>query len=288
MEKELGRALKEWVEVKRVSRFTLLLLNIFIVFTASCMVSAVAIWFHYHRKTVFELAARNLKEYRYFVRPFVDEKGRMISCELALREFDHRSKKWITPYNIKHFQLDRLIIAIEDIQTLIPGDANSISINMTLSHCLDYQANYFFKWITGLLDNQKLNIELDANEILDANAFKQARLKNVLAKIQALGILVTIKNIDSNKGTYEQLSQFSDMVEHYCLSAHRFNLKKTKLVKKWLKVSHQNKKVLGLTGIDSPEIDRVANDFNIKMRQGMYYTNAVPVRIMSQEKVPEV
>lgn len=102
---------------------------------------------------------------------------------------------------------------------------------MTLSQCLDYQANYFFKWITGLLDNQKLNIELDANEILDANAFKQARLKNVLAKIQALGILVTIKNIDSNKGTYEQLAQFSDTIEHYCLSTHRFNLRKTKLVK---------------------------------------------------------
>lgn len=282
MEKELGRVLKEWVEAKRVSRFTLLLLNIFIVFTASCMVSALVVWFHYHRKTAFELAARNLQEYRYFVRLFVDEKGQMISCELALREFDHRSKKWIAPYNIKHFPLDRLIIAIEDIQTIIPRDANSISINMTLSQRLDYQANYFFKWITGLLDNQKLNIELDAN------AFKQARLKNVLAKIQALGILVTIKNIDSNKGTYEQLSQFSNMVEHYCLSTHRFNLRKTKLVKKWLKVSHQNKKILGLAGIDSPEIDRVANDFNIRMRQGMYYSNAVPVRSMSQEKVPEV
>lgn len=271
-----------------MSRFALLLLNTFIIFTVSCIVSAVTIWFYYHRKTGFELAARNLKEYRYFIRPFVNEEGQMISCELILREFDHRSKRWIAPYNIKHFPLDRLIIAVEDVQALIPGDANSISINMTLSQCLDYQADYFFKWITGLLDNQKLNIELDANEILNASAFKQARLKNILAKIRAAGILVTIKNVDSNAGTYEQLTQFSDMVEHYCLSTHRFNLKKAKLVKKWLKVSRRNKKILGLTGIDSPEIDQLANDFNIKMRQGLYYSNAVPVRSMSQERVAKV
>ena len=62
----------------------------------------------------------------------------MISCELILREFDHKSRKWIAPYNVKHFPVDRLIIAVKDIQSFIPGDTNSISINMTVSQCIDY------------------------------------------------------------------------------------------------------------------------------------------------------
>lgn len=262
------------------------LLNIFITFLLLCIATSSIVWIYYHRCNGFELAARDLKKYRYFIWPYVDNKGRMISCALILREFDHKSKSWVMPYNIKHFPLDRLIIAINDIKSIMPSDVNSISINMTLSQFLDPQVEHFFNWILGIINHQKLNIELDAGEILHLNSLKMIKLKKMLEKTNKLGILVTVKNIDSTEESYNKLIEFENLVEHYSLSTYRFNLDNKYLLNKWINVSKKNGKQLCLSGVNSAQMDRIANELEINIRQGMYYFTPVPVRSM-QAKIVE-
>lgn len=268
-----------------MSAFALLLLSVFCLFTLICIGLSMLTWLYYRRKTEFEVEARNLREYRYFIQPFFRPDESMISCELILREFDHKNKEWIAPYNIKHFPLDRLIIAVKDIQSLIPGDTNSISINMTVSQCVDYQAEYFFKWIIGILDNQKLNVEINADELMHLNGWQQHRMKKILLKMDELGILVTIRNIGSEEEYYRELSPYAFFIDHYCISAHRFNPHKTLLMKKWQMLAQKYQKPLVLTGIDNIQTNNFADKFNIKIRQGFYYSNPAPVRSMAQEIV---
>lgn len=242
-------------------------------------------WLYYRRRTEFEVEARNLREYRYFIQPFFRSDESRIGCELIFREFDHQTKKWVTPYNIKHFPLDRLIIAVKDIQSLMPGDSNSISINMTVSQCVDYRAEYFFKWVIGILDNQKLNVEINANELMHLNKWEQWRMKKILLEMDDLGVLVTVRNIGSEEDYYRKLSPYASFVDHYCISAHRFNPHKTLLMKKWQMLAQQYQKPLVLTGIDTVQANNFADEFNIKIRQGFYYSSPAPVRSMAQEVV---
>lgn len=261
-----------------MSAFAILLSSIFCLFTLICIGLSMLTWLYYKRKNEFEVKARNLREYRYFIQPFFRPDRSMISCELILREFDHKSRKWIAPYNVKHFPVDRLIIAVKDIQSFIPGDTNSISINMTVSQCIDYQDEYFFKWVIGILDNQKLNVKINADELMHLSRWRQMRLRKILIKMNQVGILVAVRNIGSEDEYYKKLSPYAYFIDHYCISARHFNFRKTVLMKKWQKLSEEHQKPLVLTGIDTVQVKNFADKFNITIRQGMYYSDLTPIR----------
>lgn len=258
--------------------YILTLTQVFCVFTIICGLTALGFWLHYRRQTEFEKAARNLNEYRYFIQPFCESETSVISYELVLKEFDPISQKWITPFNRKHFPLDRLIIAVKDLQGQIPDNVNSISINMTISQILDHQVPNFFNWLLGILSWQKLNIELEADEIMHLSDWQEIRLRMVLQKAYEKGILVTIKNIKSQEYYYEKLTQYDKYVDHYAISTHHFDLNKESLVKKWQDVSDFHYKKMILTGIENYRDNQYADKYQIMIRQGSYFSPPIPLK----------
>lgn len=265
-----------------MSQYIVVLFTIFIIFLTLCIIVAFGAYIYYHRKSEFEYQARNLREYRYFVQPFFDSEATIISYELLLREYNVQTNSWGEPYDVKHFPLDRLVIAIKDVQVLIPRYINSISINMTISQCLDHQVDHFIKWMLGILYKQKLNIEIDADELINLNRVDQIRFRMFLHKIYQQGILITIKNIKSEDKYYEGLIQYDDYVAHYSLSAKEFDLKRSDLVKKWRAISNNQDKKMILTDIDTAEVDGIAEQYNFLIRQGSYYRGLTPVRSMEE------
>lgn len=263
-----------------MNQYVIVLFTIFTIFLTLCIIIAFGAYIYYHRKSEFEHQARNLREYRYFVQPFFDSATTIISYELLLREYNAQTNTWGEPYDVKHFPLDRLVIAIKDVQVLIPRYINSISIDMTVSQCLDHQVELFIKWMLGILYKQKLNIEVDADELINLNKVDQIRFRMFLHKIYQQGILITIKNIKSEDKYYEDLIQYNDYVAHYSLSAKEFDLKRNDLIEKWQSISNDQDKKLILTDIDTIEVDRIAEQYNFSIRQGSYYSELKPVRSM--------
>lgn len=68
MEKVLGKVQKEWVVVKNEC-FCRIVIKYFCLFTLIRIGLSMLTWLYYKRKTEFEVKARNLREYRYFIQP---------------------------------------------------------------------------------------------------------------------------------------------------------------------------------------------------------------------------
>lgn len=106
---------------------------------------------------------------------------------------------------------------VEIIQRIDLNDGQplrSLALNMTVSQMVDYHADYFFTWVLGIVDVQKLIVEINKDDILSANYVQQLKLRRTLKKLSQSKICVAIENVDSSTQTYDRLRKFLPYTEH--------------------------------------------------------------------------
>lgn len=106
---------------------------------------------------------------------------------------------------------------VEIIQRIDLNDGQplrSLALNMTVSQMVDYHADYLFTWVLGIVDVQKLIVEINKEDILRANYVQQLKLLRTLKKLSQSKIYVAIENVDSSAQTYDRLRKLLPYTEH--------------------------------------------------------------------------
>ena len=115
---------------------------------------------------------------------------------------------------------------IETIQRMDLNDGQtlrSLALNMTVSQMVDYHADYFFTWVLGIVDVQKLIVEINKDDILSTNYVQQLKLRRTLKKLSQSKIYVAIENVDSSAQTYDRLRKFLPHTDYLKFNINAFN-----------------------------------------------------------------
>ena len=245
---------------------------VFVIFTIICILFCIEARLRYRNKKGIDQDHSFASKYKYFGQPIYDQHGQLRGYELLLREFNHGQNKWQLPKNIDHFPLSKMVYTIRQIDPQITSSIRVLALNMTVSQLTDFRANYFFKWVLGVINKQQLFIEIDAHDIRTAGIIQQRRMLAVLKRLNHDHVKVTIENVDSTKRTYQILKKFLPFVDYLKFNIHSFKKSRTNWIDitlaQWQRLINSYHVTPIVSKVEGQDQIMLADQLNINLRQG--------------------
>lgn len=248
---------------------------VFVIFTLICIFLCIEARFRYRNKKGIDEEQGFSSKYKYLGQPIYNQQDVIQGYELLLREFNQQENKWQLPKNVSNFPLSKIVYSIREIEPQITDSIKVLALNMTVSQITDFRANYFFKWVRGIINRQQLSVELDAQDICKSSLIRRKKTILLLKGIDHSHIKITIENVDSTKKTYQVLKKFLPYVDYLKFNVRSFNKSKNHWIditlaqwKNYLEQYH----VIPIVGkIEKPEQVSLADQLKISLRQGYAY-----------------
>lgn len=245
---------------------------IFVIFTLICILFCITAHFRYRNKKGIDQDHDFSSKYKYFGQPIYDQQHTLRGYELLLREFDPHQNKWQLPKDVVNFPLSKMVYTIRQIDPQITESIQVLALNMTVSQITDFRANYFFKWVLGVINKQQLSVELDAHDIRKANLLQQRRMLSVLKSLNHDHVKITIENVDSSKKTYQMLKKFLPFVDYFKFNIHSFKKSRNHWIDitlaQWQRLISKYHITSIVGKVEDQEQILLANQLNINLRQG--------------------
>lgn len=253
----------------------ILLWWIFVWFTVICIGFCIGAYFRYRPKTGIDDEHDFVNKYEYFGQPIYDREGKLHGYELLLREFNQRKKCWQLPKDVADFPLSKVVYTIRQIDPQIINSIQMLALNMTVSQIADFRADYFFKWVRGVINNQQLTIEIDAADIRRASPFKRWRMRSLLKKLDHTVVKVTIEDVDSTQRTYAMLKSFLPYIDYLKFNINSFEKSPNHWIDitlaQWQRRAEKYGIVATVSKVEEPGQIQLADQLGIHLRQGYAY-----------------
>lgn len=248
---------------------------IFIIFTFSCCLLCIEARIRYRNKKGIDRDQEFSNKYEYFGQPLYNHHNKIEGYELLLRELDPRTHRWQLPNDVNNFPLSKIVWTVQKIDPQIITNINFLALNMTVSQISDFRAAYFFKWILGVVNHQQLSIEIDANDLCQANLLQRRRVLTVLKGIEHSHIKITIENVDSSRRTYQIIKHYLPYTDFLKFNIHSFK----KSPSHWIDITlaqwqqfARNERTIPIVGkVEDADQIALADQLNINLRQGYAY-----------------
>lgn len=260
-----------------MNNFEIILLSTFIVFSVICIALCIQAHYRYKKKAGIDNESSFLNRYEYFGQPVYNQSAEHQGpgYELLLREFNPDTRYWQLPQNVANFPLSKIVETIQRMDLNDGQPLRSLALNMTVSQMVDYHADYFFTWVLGIVDVQKLIVEINKDDILSANYVQQLKLRRTLKRLAQSRIYVAIENVDSSAQTYERLRKFLPYTDYLKFNINAFNKSATH----WIDITLAQWKrkcarwnVVTMAGkIEKPTQEALVDQLHIGLRQGYFY-----------------
>lgn len=258
-----------------MTELAILLLRIFVAFTVLAFGACVGAWWYYRTKRGIDLDAEFEGRYDYHGQAIYNQQGEIEGYELLLRELDPATGEWRLPAHVLDFPLLRIVAEIQRLVPHLEDNVEFITINLTLKQILDFRSDQFIAWTQSILAGRRLDIELDALEIIGCNFIQRWRLKKRLRAITARNIPIVIEGVDSTRLMYRRLLPFLERVTHVKFVANAFNKSATHWIEVTLgewQVATQKAQVGMILGkIERLCQEQLADQLHIPYRQGYLY-----------------
>lgn len=254
---------------------------IFIIFTLICIFFCIEAHFRYQNHAGIANENSFTQHYKYFGQPIYQHDQRLIGYELLLRQYNSQSKQWQLPENIEKFPLNWVVAVIREIDPKAISQIETLALNMTVSQLIDPRANYFFNWLLGTINHQRIIIELNASEIVHVGIIKRYRLLKTLKKFDRSHIKVAIENVGSSKKEFSLLRPFLPYLDYLEFDITSFKKSLNHWIDitlaQWQRCAREYQIVTAVIRVEDPAQVALANQLEIKLRQGYSYGKPQPL-----------
>lgn len=250
------------------------MLLLFLVLAAVVIATIVIIIYYWQsRKSSNNYLENKEFKLRYFIQKQVDYKDRTIGYECLLRQ-QNPDSTWSLPSNLDSLPLQRVVFLLEDTFKALPTEPITLSINLEYNQIISSDFQYFVRWAISKIEPMQLSIEYTsgklkhlANRRLFEKRIRQARQYNMQFSIDNVGAdLQNLKDI-------EWMLPFVDNIK-CSMRAFRKDDPNVWLdlnLQSWNRISQENNINLILMGIENKEDEALAEQLNIKTRQGYLF-----------------
>lgn len=246
--------------------------GVFLIFTVICLAVCVEAHFRYKNKRGIDSEKGFSGKYEYFVQAVYNHEQVVSGYELLLREFDQQSKEWRLPRNVAYFPLSKMIYAVQGLMPKLTGEIRSLGLNMTVDQLIDFRAEYFFKWLLGVVEKQQIIVEIDAQNIAQSSFFQRRTMRRLLQIVKLPRVKVAIENVDSTHKTYRLLQPFLPNVDYLKFNATAFEKSSNHWIDITLAQWQRRLKRFAVTPIVGKVEDQhqvgLADQLQIELRQG--------------------
>lgn len=210
---------------------------------------------------------------RYFIQKQVDYRDKVIGYECLLRQ-QNPDGTWTLPSNLDSLPLQRVIFLLEDTFKSLPTEPITLSINLEYNQIISPEFQYFVRWAISKIEPMKLSIEYTpANNTHFKNRYL---FEKRIREAQNYSMQFGIDNVGSNMQNLKDIEWMLPFVDNIKCSMRDFRKEDPNVwldlnLQSWNRISQENNINLILMGIENQDDEALAEQLNIKTRQGYLF-----------------
>lgn len=258
------------------TQFTWLLIWIVII-TLIASVITITVYYWQSRKTNNNYLENKEFKLRYFIQKQVDYSGKTIGYECLLRQ-QNPDSTWSLPANLDSLPLQRVVFLLEETFKSLPTEPIMLSINLEYNQIISSDFQYFVRWAISKIEPMQLSIEYTTN---DAVRFKNRYLfEKRIREARNYGMQFSIDNVSSELQSLKNIEWMLPFVDNIKCSMRAFRKDDPTIwldlnLQSWNKISQENNINLILMGIENEADEALAEQLNIKTRQGYLFGHPI-------------
>ncbi|ALB29570.1 MULTISPECIES: EAL domain-containing protein [Companilactobacillus] len=210
---------------------------------------------------------------RYFIQKQVDYQNKTLGYECLLRQ-QNPDGTWSLPSNLDSLPLQRVVFLLENTFKSLPAEPITLSINLEYNQIISPEFQYFVRWAISKIEPMNLSIEYTPG--------KGNRLKNRyifekrIREAQHYNMEFGIDNVGADMKNLKEIEWMLPFVDNIKCSMRNFRKDDPNVwldlnLQSWNKISQENNINLILMGIENDDDQALAEQLNIKTRQGYLF-----------------
>jgi len=253
-------------------QFELILLGIVLI-TIAFFVITIAITYWKSRKPTDNYLENKEFTLQYFIQKQVDYHDRTIGYECLLRQ-QNPDKSWSLPSKLESLPLQRVIYLLDDTFKSLPTEPITLSINLEYNQIVSSDFQYFVRWAISRIEPMKLSVEYTTGR---ANTFRNKYLfEKRIREARRYNMQFSIDNVDSDLKTLKSIEWMLPFVDNIKCSMRDFRKEDPSVwldlnLQSWNRISQENNINLILMGIENKSDEHLAEQLDIKTRQGYLF-----------------
>lgn len=248
-----------------------------VIFTIIISAITLIIYYWQSRKSNNNFLENKEFKLRYFIQKQVDYNNHTIGYECLLRQ-QNPDATWSLPANLDSLPLQRVVFLLEDTFKSLPTEPITLAINLEYNQIISSDFQYFVRWAISKIEPMKLSIEYTTG---NTNKFKNHYLfEKRIREARNYGMEFSIDNVGADLKSLKEIEWMLPFVDNIKCSMRAFRKEDPNIwldlnLQSWNKISQENNINLVLMGIENKEDEALAEQLNIKMRQGYLFGHPV-------------
>lgn len=244
-----------------------------IIITLITAILTISIFYWHSRKSSNNYLENKEFELRYFIQKQVDYSGKIIGYECLLRQ-KKPDNTWSLPANLDSLPLQRVVFLLEDTFKSLPAKPITLSINLEYNQIISPDFQYFVRWAISKIEPMNLSIEYTPGQVIH---FQNKYLfEKRIRHARKYNMQFSIDNVGSNSKNLKDIEWMLPFIDNIKCSMRNFRKKDPNIwldlnLQSWNKIAKENNINLILMGIEDEKGEKLAEQLNIKTRQGYLF-----------------
>lgn len=244
-----------------------------VILTIIFFVITIAVTYWHSRKSSNNYLENKEFKLRYFIQKQIDYHDKTIGYECLLRQ-QNADGTWSLPKNLDSLPLQRVVFLLEDTFKSLPAEPITLSINLEYNQIISPEFQYFVRWAISKIEPMNLSIEYTPG---NNTHFKNKYLfEKRIREAQNYNMQFGIDNVGSELKNLKEIEWMLPFVDNIKCSMRDFRKDDPNIwldlnLQSWNRISKENNINLILMGIENEADEALAEQLNIKTRQGYLF-----------------
>lgn len=210
---------------------------------------------------------------RYFIQKQVDYTGKTIGYECLLRQ-QNPDSTWSLPSNLDSLPLQRVVFLLETTFKSLPAEPITLSINLEYNQIISSDFQYFVRWAISKIEPMNLSVEFTPGQV---RYFENRYLfEKRIREARNYGMQFSIDNVGSDSKDFKDIEWMLPFIDNIKCSMRNFRKEDPNIwldlnLQSWNRIAQENNINLILMGIEDKNDESLAEQLNIKTRQGYLF-----------------
>lgn len=211
--------------------------------------------------------------YRYFIQPQLNKfNNSIIGYELLIRELI--DDRWKLPQYFSDIPTDIMVDTLLKTTASLALKVGAVSFNLNRTQIMNEAVDDALMRCQDRLRPLKLIIEV-TEEPGDEKISNQ-ELLGMLSRFREHGMDISLDDVGTGENSYEHIKDFLPITAELKFALQNFDehiqdRSLQRRIRRWQKIAHDNRQRFIIEGIEDRTDDQVADQLEIKHRQGYYY-----------------
>lgn len=244
---------------------------------AIVFIVTIIVYYWYSRKNSNNYLENDAIELRYFIQKQVDYHEQITGYECLLRQHN-ADRSWSLPKALDSLPLQRVIFLLDDTFKSLPTEPITLSINLEYDQIISPDFRYFVRWAISRIEPMQLAIEYTPK--YQPKHINKPLLRRRICEAKQYGMSFSIDNVGSDLADLKQIEWLLSDVDSLKCSMRSFRKDDPAVwldlnLQFWNKLSQDHHIELILMGIENDADAKLAEQLNIRVRQGYRFGRPV-------------